>query len=98
MPEGSRKAQNITAFAGSNLDKAKLTEFIRIPRPRPTVRRPVRQNLCDEVLGKQSKTPETRVTFAAYHQVVVDGDAQRLGGRLDLARHLDVVARGLGIA
>lgn len=30
--------------------------------------------------------------------MVVDGDAQRLGRRLDLARHLDVVARRLGIA
>ncbi|HEX9440694.1 MAG TPA: hypothetical protein VF909_13490 [Roseiflexaceae bacterium] len=30
--------------------------------------------------------------------MVVDGDAQHLGRGLDLARHLDVVARRLGIA
>ena len=47
---------------------------------------------------EQSKAPETRVTFAAYHQVVVDGDAQRLGRGFHFACHLDVVARGLGIA
>jgi hypothetical protein len=40
----------------------------------------------------QPKAPEARVTFAADHQMVVDRDAQRLGRRLDLARHLDVVA------
>jgi hypothetical protein len=34
------------------------------------------------------------VALAANHQVIVDGDAQRLGGGLDLARHVDVVARG----
>jgi hypothetical protein len=33
------------------------------------------------------------VPLAADHQMVADGDAQRLGRRLDLARHLDVVAR-----
>jgi hypothetical protein len=36
--------------------------------------------------------------LAADHQVVVDRDSQRLGCRADLARHLDVVARRLGIA
>ena len=36
--------------------------------------------------------------LAADHEVVVDGNAERLGRRLDLARHLDVVARRLGIA
>lgn len=41
---------------------------------------------------QQAQAPEARMPFAADHQVVVDGDAQRLGGRLDLARHLDVVA------
>jgi hypothetical protein len=30
--------------------------------------------------------------LAGDHQVIVDGDAQRLGRRLDLARHLDVAA------
>ena len=30
--------------------------------------------------------------------MVVDRDAEGSGGRLDLARHLDVVARRLGIA
>ena len=49
-------------------------------------------------LREQPKAPEARMAFAADHQVVVDGDAERFGGRLDLARHLDVVARGLGIA
>lgn len=38
------------------------------------------------------------MALAADDQVVVDGDTQRLGGRRDLARHLDVVARRLGIA
>ena len=38
------------------------------------------------------------MALAADHQVVVDGDPQRLGRFLDLARHLDVAARGLGIA
>ena len=37
------------------------------------------------------------MALAADHQVIVDRDAQRLGGSLDLARHLDVVARRLGI-
>jgi hypothetical protein len=32
------------------------------------------------------------MALAAVHQVIVDGDAQRLRGGLDLARHLDVVA------
>jgi hypothetical protein len=38
------------------------------------------------------------MALAPDHQVVVDGDAEGLGGRLDLASHLDVVARRLGIA
>jgi len=38
------------------------------------------------------------MALAADHQVVVDGDAERLGRRPDLARHLDVAARRLGIA
>jgi hypothetical protein len=38
------------------------------------------------------------VALAADHQVIVDGDAQRPGGLGDLLRHLDVLARGLGIA
>jgi hypothetical protein len=38
------------------------------------------------------------VALAADHQVVVDYDALRFGRRLDLARHLDVIARRLGIA
>jgi hypothetical protein len=32
------------------------------------------------------------VPFATDYQMIVDGDAQRLGRGLDLARHLDVVA------
>jgi hypothetical protein len=48
-------------------------------------------------LGEQSEAAEARMALAADHQMVVDGDAQRLGRRFDLARHLDVVARGLGI-
>ena len=44
------------------------------------------------VRSDQSQAPETRMALAADHQVVMDGDAQRLGRRLDLARHLDVVA------
>ena len=46
----------------------------------------------------QPQAPEARVALAADHQVVVDGNAERLVRRLDLARHLDVVARRLGIA
>jgi hypothetical protein len=38
------------------------------------------------------------MALAADHQVVVDGNAERLGCRFDLARHLDVVARRLGVA
>ena len=34
----------------------------------------------------------------ADHQMFVDGDAQCFGGHLDLARHLDVVARRCRIA
>ena len=44
------------------------------------------------LLCEQSQAPEARVTFTANHQVIVDGDAQRLGRGLDLAGHLDVVA------
>jgi hypothetical protein len=32
------------------------------------------------------------MALAADHQVVMDGDAQRLGRCFDLARHLDVIA------
>jgi hypothetical protein len=46
---------------------------------------------------KQPEAAEARVSLAADHQMIVYGDAQRLGGGLHLARHLDVVARdGLG--
>jgi hypothetical protein len=38
------------------------------------------------------------VPLAADHEMVVDRDAERLGGLSDLAGHLDVVARRLGIA
>lgn len=37
------------------------------------------------------------MAFAADHKVIVDRDPQRLGRRLDLPRHLDVVAAGFGI-
>jgi hypothetical protein len=37
------------------------------------------------------------MALAADHQAVVDGDAQSLGRRPDLARHLDVVAWRLGV-
>jgi hypothetical protein len=36
--------------------------------------------------------------FAADHQVIVDLDAERFGGLADFLRHLDVLARRLGIA
>jgi hypothetical protein len=57
----------------------------------------LRVNSCSpstptRALSQQSQAPETRVPLAADHQVVVDGDAQRLGRGLDLARHVDVVA------
>ena len=48
--------------------------------------------------GSATPAPEAGMPLAADHQVIVDGDAQRLGRGLDLARHLDVVARRLGIA
>jgi hypothetical protein len=38
------------------------------------------------------------MTLAADYQMVVDGNPQRFGGLADLLRHLDVVARGLGVA
>ena len=38
------------------------------------------------------------MALAADHQMIVDRNAQSLGGLADLARHLDVVARRLGIA
>ena len=43
-------------------------------------------------LRQQAKAPETRMALAADHQMVVDRDAERLGRRLDLARHLYVFA------
>jgi hypothetical protein len=57
-----------------------------------------RATAASRVLRQQPQAPEARVTLAADHEVVVDGNAQRLGRRLDVARHLDVVARRLGIA
>jgi hypothetical protein len=47
---------------------------------------------------EQPQAPEARVTLAADHQMIVDRDAERLGGLGYLAGHLDVVARRLGIA
>jgi hypothetical protein len=49
-------------------------------------------------LRKQPQAPEAGMPLAADHQVIVDGDAERVGRRLDLARRLDVVSRRLGIA
>ena len=43
-------------------------------------------------LRQQSEAPKAGMALAADHQVVVDRDAELLGCRLDLARHLDVVA------
>ena len=48
-------------------------------------------------MSDQPQAPEAGVALAADHQVIVDGDAERLGRRLDLARHLDVVAWRLGV-
>src|SRR5688572_6038393 len=42
--------------------------------------------------SQQPEAPEARMALAADHQVVVDREAERLGGLADLARHLDVVA------
>ena len=47
---------------------------------------------------QQAEAPEAHMTLAADHQMVVDGDARRLGRGLDPAHHLAVVARRLGIA
>jgi hypothetical protein len=38
------------------------------------------------------------MALAADHQMIVDRDAERLGGLADLPGHLDIVARRLGIA
>jgi hypothetical protein len=38
------------------------------------------------------------VPLAADHEMVVDRDPERFGGLSDLAGHLDVVARRLGVA
>src|SRR5258708_29903984 len=57
-----------------------------------------RATAASRVLRQQPQAPEARVPLAADHQVIVDGDAECLCRGLDLARHLDVVARRLGIA
>jgi len=49
------------------------------------------------VRSEQPQAPEAGVALAADHQVIVDGNAERLRRRLDLMRHRDVVAAGLGI-
>jgi hypothetical protein len=54
--------------------------------------------LLPAFLSEQPQAPEARMALAAYHQMVVDGDAQRFCRLPDLARHLDVVARWLGVA
>jgi hypothetical protein len=54
--------------------------------------------LLPALLREQPQAPETGMPFAADHQVIVNGNAQRIGRLPDLARHLDVVARWLGIA
>ena len=48
--------------------------------------------------SEQSQAPEARVPLAADHEMIMDRDAERFGGLADLAGHLDVVARRLGIA
>lgn len=46
--------------------------------------------IADDASGpQQSEAPEVRVTLAADHQMVVDGDPE---GLADFLRHLDVVA------
>jgi hypothetical protein len=50
------------------------------------------------VLRQEPQAPKAGMAPSADHQMVVNGDAQRPGRGLDLARHLDVVARRLGIA
>src|SRR5258708_39568896 len=47
---------------------------------------------------EQPKAPEARMALAPDHQMVVDRYAQRTGRGPDLARHLDVVTRRLGVA
>ena len=51
----------------------------------------------EAALGQQPQAHEARMALAADHQVIVDGNAQRLCRPLDLPRHLDVVARRLGV-
>lgn len=61
---------------------------------------PTRGKLAPSPLGRsqQSQAPEARMPLAADHEVIVDRDAERFGRLADLLRHLDVLARGLGIA
>ena len=46
---------------------------------------------------QQPEAAEARMALAADDEVIVDCDAERLGGGADLLGHLDVVARRLGI-
>ena len=56
------------------------------------------QSTPTRALSQKPQAPEARMSLAADHQMVVDRDAERLGGFLDFLRHLDVLARRLGIA
>jgi hypothetical protein len=48
-------------------------------------------------LRQQPQAPEACVALAADHQVIVDRNAECLCRRLDLAGHLDAVARRLRV-
>lgn len=43
-------------------------------------------------LGQQAEAPDPCVAPPADHRMVVDRNVRRHGGRLDLSRHVDVVA------
>src|SRR3546814_4525125 len=51
-----------------------------------------------EGLLQQPQAPEARVAGAADDEVVVDGDAELLGGAAQFLGHGDVGGRGLGVA
>ena len=66
--------------------------------PRSAENRPDRGQPVEAPQLEQPQAPEARVPLAADHEMVVDRDAERFGGLSDLAGHLDVVARRLGVA
>src|SRR5690349_17812018 len=62
-------------------------------------KRKKRRKMVETGFGlQQPEAAEARMALAADDEVIVDCDAERLGGGANLLGHLDVVARRLGIA